>query len=61
MGLRKFKRKVIHSQMEQAGVTQINKRRYPQVDMNGNATTVTRPSFYSMHWKTKGGQKNAED
>ena len=58
MGLRKYKRKIIHSQMEKMGVTQINKKRYPQVDMNGNATMVTRPSFYSMHWNAnKGGQK----
>ena len=61
---RKLKRVVVHNQMRSVGVSQANKTQYNAVDRNGNAITVTRPSFFSQHWRDtqktkKGGKTNA--
>lgn len=53
MGTRKYARKVVKSRMQAGGITQINKKHYKSVDRDGNATTVTRPSFFSMSWREK--------
>lgn len=53
MGTRKFVRKVVKSRMQASGCTQISKTHYKSVDREGNATTIKRPSFFSMSWREK--------
>lgn len=60
MGLRKMQRKMVQAQMKQAGIVQPNRTHYKHIDAKGNPTTVTRKSFFSMHWRdNKGGMTNA--
>ena len=61
MGARKYTRKIVKARMEESGCTQINKTRYKSVDHKGNATTVVRPSFFSMMWnRDRANKKKGE-